>query len=85
MANAYEVRQQLRKLRRQQYSREKKEVDAIGRNAVEARYREAFKLVFGTEPKLLKPISSRNLIKRANELFAKAHEEALCPEGLRSE
>ncbi len=78
MSNSYETRKQLRTLQRQKYSKEKKEINTIGRNAIEKKYQEAFKLVFGFLPKVIKPLSTKSLQKRTDELFAEAHAREIC-------
>ena len=78
--NAYERRKELRRISQQQCTRERREISNISRHHVELKYREAFRLVYGTEPKIIKPLSSKGLIKRTEELFAEAHERELCQE-----
>ncbi len=75
--NSFERRQQLRKLQRQKYAKDKKEISTISRDAAEQRYREAFHLTFGVFPKVIKSLSTQALIKAADGLFAEAHEREL--------
>jgi hypothetical protein len=83
--NAYERRKQLRVLYQRNRNKERREISSISRHHVELKYREAFKLVFGIEPKITKPISSKVLLKHTEELFAEAHERELCLEELQDE